>query len=122
MKKQEVIELCDRILDMTNLYKRNIEILNQRCIIGYVIKTSSGQTITSKKVNDSEFDDIEEYMIEDSPQPSIYDEETMYEILESVIINKNCEIEELYPMRWQDYFEEKITKLHETLKVIADNI
>lgn len=124
MDRETMIEICDQILDLANSYKNSISILDKRGIVGYVIKTSSGGTITSRKIDNALDDDEDSYVyeVERSLQPSIYDEKTMKEIMDSVVINEMCEIEQMQAMRWQDYFHERIKKLKETLKIIANNI
>ena len=63
-----------------------------------------------------------EYVLEQTEYPDIMTEELMYDVLEGTFLDYNFEVLELTPMRWQDWYDERIDKIQETVKALSEYI
>ena len=63
-----------------------------------------------------------EYVLERTEYPDIMSEELMYDVLEGTFLDDNFEVLELSPMRWQDWYNERIDKIQETVKALSEYI
>lgn len=111
-------ELVDDILDRMNVYKKSVKNLQDREIEGYVIQTDTLNHMVVK-IKDM---DVREYELEETCYPDVMCEELMYDVLEGIFLDKNLEVVNLQPMRWQDYYRERIEKLEATCKTMQEYI
>lgn len=111
-------DLIDRILDRLNVYKKCVSSLSERGIEGYIIQTEQVNhlTISVKNV------ESREYVLEQTEYPDIMTEELMYDVLEGTFLDYNFEVLELTPMRWQDWYNERIDKIQETVRTLSEYI
>ena len=111
-------DLIDQILDRINVYKKCVSELTERGIEGYIIQTEQPNHLTISVENVEN----REYVLERTEYPDIMSEELMYDVLEGTFLDDNFEVLELSPMRWQDWYNERIDKIQETVKALSEYI
>lgn len=111
-------DLIDQILDRINTYKKCVHHLTEKGIEGYIVETEQpGHLTVSVKDLDNK-----DFRLEQTECPDVLCEELMYGVLEGTFLDDNFEILNLHPMRWQDWYKERIDCISKTLKTLSEYI
>ena len=110
--------LIDQIIDRINTYKKCVHHLTEKGIEGYIIETEQPGHMTIS-VEDL---DAREYTLKQTDCPDVLSEELMYDVLEGTFLDDNFEILDLRPMRWQDWYNERIDNIQNTIKTLSEYI